>query len=816
MLFGNLLQDIRYALRQLRRAPSFVFTVTATLGLSVGVATAVFCVIDNVILRPLPYPNPERILSLETHSRSGYLQPHSWPSFQDERNQASAFAALAGYVDFFKATVETPDGSAVLLRTVNTTRNFFSVFEVNPLMGRTFLPDEEQTGKNDVAVLSYEVWQAYFGGDKNILNRAIKLDGRAYTVIGVMPAGFRFPLGAQNAIYTPLHIDVHPWMKPRGNHFLRTVARLKDGVTIQQAQADLSQVFNGLGRAYPDTDQGRTVQLAPLAQTVIGNSKGPLWTLLGAVLAVLAIGCVNVAGLLLARGAKREREMAMRTAIGAGRLRLLSQVLTEGLLYAVFGATLGALIASILLKLMRAFLIKALTRGAEVHMNWTVLAAAIGITVIVSLAASLYPALRLSSTEPTRVLKAGGIAGTERGQHRLRAGFVVTQVALTLVLLVVSGMLIRVVTRYRHADLGFDPAHILSVQLSYAPPRYEGRDVIADFYQPLLDRVSHLPGVRAAGIINILPIDNWGSNSDIHIAGQPPNPSDREMLSEERVVSPGYFDVFQIPLHSGRALSHDLDRADNSAPTLVVNEAFVKKFISTGLDPTAQRIEFGNDQTKWPRIVGVTGSIRQNIYEPPLAEHDSLMDELPLNERSNYLNGYSLVVRSDGAPQALIPAIRSALHEVDPTVPFEDPRTMTEVVSNVLVFERMESWLFGVFAGLALVLSLVGLYGLVSHEVEQATRDIGVRMALGATRQGILTMVLKRVAWMLGAGTVAGLALTLVARKLIGVVIYIDAQKEIGGFLLVALLLVVAGLVAALIPARRAASIEPMQALRAE
>jgi predicted permease len=815
-MLQNIIQDLSYALRQLRRSPGFTFIVVLTLALSVGAATAVFCVIDAVILRPLPYAQPERIVRINTFSRSHYSQPDSWPSFQDECAQVHAFAALAGYIDFFKATIETPDGGAVLLHTVNTTANFFSVFGVNPLIGRTFLPVEGQTGKNNVAVLSYDAWQRYFGGDRSIVNSAIKLDGRAYTVVGIMPAGFRFPLGRQDAIYTPVHTESHPWMQPRGNHWLQTVARLKDGVTLQQAQADLSHVFGDLGRAYPDTDEGRTAQLAALAEDVVGQSKGPLWTLLGAVLAVLAIGCVNVAGLLLARGVKREREMGMRAAIGAGRTRLLRQVLTEGLVLAVLGAAGGMFVAWATLGVMRAFLIHALSRGAEIRLNWAMLAAALAVSAAASILASLYPALRLSFVDPSRALKAGGSAGSGRGQHRLRARFVVTQIALTLVLVVVSGLLIRVVTRYRHADLGFDPAHILAVPLNYESSRYEDRDVIADFYQPLLDRVTHLPGVRAAGVINMLPIENWGSNSDVHIAGQPPNPPNREMLSEERVVSAGYYDVFQIPLHSGRALSPGLDRPANTSPTIVVNEAFVGKFIPNGLDPTMQRIEFGKDETKWPRIVGVTGSVRQDIYEPPLAEHDSLIDETPLSERSVYLNGFSLVVRSDGDPRALIPAIRSALHAVDPTAPFEEPRTMTDVLSETLVFQRMESWLFGIFGALALALALVGLYGLVSHEVEQSSRDIGVRMALGASRSRILTMVLKRVAWMLAAGVAAGLVLTFFARKLIGMIIYLDARRDAGSLLMVALLLVVAGILAALIPAARAASIEPMQALRAE
>jgi predicted permease len=808
------LQDLRYALRQLRRAPGFAFTVAITLALGIGVATAVFCVVDTVILRPLPYNDPDRIVDIETNSGHGYQQPASWPSYVDERAQTTAFAALAGYANYFTYTVETPSDGPVLLDSVRATDNFFQVFGVQPLLGRTFVAGEEQEGKNDVAVLSYDLWQRYFAGDRGVVNRAVKLDGRTFTVIGVMPAGFRFPLNLRNGIYTPMHLD-KPWMNGRGNHWLRTVARLKDGVSIQQAQADLTHVLNNLGKAYP-TDEGRTVHLMPLAQSVNERTKGPLWTLLGAVLAVLAIGCVNVAGLLLARGVKREREMAMRTAIGAGRARLVRQVLTEGMLLATLGAAGGVLLAWSMLSLMRAFLIHALARGADIHINRTVLAAAIAAAVVSSLAAALYPALRMASVDPNRALKAGGSAGAARGQHRLRSGFVVTQVALTLVLLVVSGMLIRMVMRYRQADLGFDPAHILSTDINLAPGRYQGRDEIADFYQPLFNRVAQIPGVRAVGVINILPIQNWGSNSDIHIAGQPPYPPNQEMLAEGRMVSRGYFDVFQIPLHRGRMLSASLDRPDNPSSAVVVNERFQSKFLPNGPDAVGQRMDDADKEANWTHIVGVTGNVRQNIFEPPLAERDWLIDAVPVAERAANLSGMSLVIRTEGDPLSVVSALRVAIHDIDPTVPFKTPVTMTDVLAETLVFERMEGWLFGIFAGLALALALVGLYGLVSHEVEQGARDIGVRMALGATRHRILGMVLRRVTWMLAAGTAVGLVLTLLARKLIGMVIYFNAEKEAGGFILLALLLVVAGLIAALIPAVRAASIEPMQALRTE
>jgi predicted permease len=812
---NTLLQDIRYTLRQLRRAPGFAFTVVLTLALSVGVATAVFCVIDNVILRPLPYAHPERIVSVDGRSQSGYTQPESWPSYQDERAQASSFQALAGYFRWRDVAMETPDGP-VVLQSVRTTDNFFDVFGVHPLLGRTFLPGEQEPGKNDLVVLSYETWQKHFNGASDVLEKPVRLDGRAYTIIGVMPAGFRFPLSTRDGVYTPLHLDAEPWMKNRGSHWLWTVARLKEGITIEQAQADLAHIFNDLGRAYADSDGGRTARLQMLSQNVNSQSRGPLWTLLGAVLAVLAIGCVNIAGLLLARGVKREREMAMRVAIGAGRTRLIRQVLTEGVMLALLGAAGGVLLASLMLDLMHTFLIKALARGADIHMNWKVLAAAIAVAVIASLAASLYPALRLSGIDPNRALKAGGSAGMQRGQYRLRSGFVVTQVALTLMLLVVAGMLIRVVTRYRHTDLGFDPAHILAVDLHIAPGRYDSRDVLANFYQPLLDRAALIPGVRAAGLIDMLPIESWGSNADVHIAGQPPYPPNQEMLAEYRMVTTGYFDVFNIPFHQGRRLSPQLDVSANKAPTVVVNDAFVRKFLPSGFGPATPHLDDHQKPEEKTAVVGVMGNVSQDIREPGLAEMDYLLDEIPAKDRPAALSTMVLVMRTDGDPKQIVSALRNALHEIDPTVPLADPRTMTEVIAETLVFERMESWLFGIFAGLALALALVGLYGLISHEVEQSTRDIGVRMALGASRPGILAMVLRRVAWMLGTGTIAGLVLTLLARKLIGVVIYFEPQKEAGGFLLVALLLVVAGLVAALIPARRAVSIEPMQALRAE
>jgi putative ABC transport system permease protein len=800
--------DWKYAWRQLRKSPGFAAAVVATLALSIGITAAIFSVLYAMMIRPLPYHDPDGIVVLAPRSPQGYTQPASYPEYLDWRRMNHGFVALAGYNGYQTVNFEGPAGP-VALHAVQGTDNFFEVFGVQPILGRTFAAGEDQDGKNDVVVLSYEVWRQFFGGDAGAVGRHVKMDGRTYTIIGVMPAGFRYPISRVNAVYTPMHMSQQQ-REGRGNHWLQTVARLKPAMSAKRAQGDMTAVLTDLGRTYPNS-KGRTMEVLPIATAILGKTTDSLRLLLWAVLALLAIGCVNVAGLMLARGVKREREMAVRAAIGADRLRIVRQILSEALLFAVFGAVGGVVLAYGLLRTIRLLLIAALSRGAEVELNMPVLLTAMAVSVLVAILAALAPGLRLSGIAPSMALRSGGSAGTSRNQHRLRAAFVITQVALALVLLVVSGLLMHTLGGLRNKELGFSPDNILTAEIDLSPGRYDGRDVMADFYQPLFDKIQAIPGVQAVGIIQVLPIQNWGWNSDIHVAGTPPAPPNVEQLAEFRIVSPGYFDVFEDRLVRGRLLSSGVD-TPTSKPAIVVNEAFVKKFIPAGRDPVGMQLD-DDDKTQ---IVGVVKNIRQNIYDAPLAEMDYISSQVPKAESLRTLGNMTLTIRTNVPPESIVPSLRRVWHEVDPTLPFRTPETMHTVIGDTLTFERMENWLFGTFAALAVLLAIAGLAGLIGHEVELATRDIGVRMALGATRARILTGIYRRVGGMLGMGVLIGLVLIWAARKYIASVIVIQGEQDALRIVALTAGMVGAGLLAALLPARRAAGVEPMEALRTE
>jgi putative ABC transport system permease protein len=804
-----LTQDLLYALRQIRKAPGFAFAVIAALALTVGLSTTVFSVLDAVFIRPLPYHDADRIFSLRTYSPQGYTQPASYPEFEDWRRESRSFSALAGYSSFKSVNAELPTG-AMSLRSVATSANFFDVFGVKPAIGRTFEPGEDEPGRNNVAVLSDEVWHSVFDGRRDAVGSKLKLDGRIYTVVGVMPPGFRFPISRTDAIYFPLNIP-EAQRKSRGSHWLPTVGRLAPGVSPQAAEQEFNSVLARLGEQYTFT-KGRRAKLVELAAFTVGNSKDALHLLFYAVLALAAIGCVNLAGLLFARGVRLEREVAVRAALGAGRWRLIRQLLTDSVLYSIAGGLLGIALAYGLLRATSVLLASALQRGAEAELNWGVLAVSLGAAGLISLLAGLLPAVRLSGASTVISLRAGGRGGMDRGQNRLRATFVSVQVALALVLLVTSALVFRALSRLQHAEFGFDPSHILTDEVDLSPAAFEHRDAMASFYTPLLERVRAIPGVRDAGLIQIVPVQNWGWNSDIHIVGQPPSAPNEERLAEFRLVTPGYFAVFGDKLVRGRLLDDKLD-TPTSAPVVVVNERFVERFIPPGTDPIGQAIQDGKSGIA---IVGVVRNLRQSIYDRPLAETDYPISQVPPDRTGLTLSTMQLVVSTSGPPEAITQDLRRTFTSMDKTLPFRTPETMEDVIAKALTLERLENWLFGCFAALALVLALIGLYGLVSHEVELSRRDIGIRVAIGATRGRIFALVYRRVGVMLAGGIVAGVLATWAARRLLDTVVKIQPEHDAAALLGLAGVFILVALLAALLPARRAATVDPITSLRAE
>lgn len=803
-------QDLRFALRQLRKSPGFTTVAVLTLALGIGAATAMFSVIYATVLRPLPFPEPDRIVFVETHAAAAYTQPSSWPGFEDERAQNQSFEYLAGFSQFAGVNLDT--GSQVVhLHNTSTTDHFFDVLGVKPLLGRTFLPGEEQDGRNSVAVLSYEVWQQNFGGNPSAVGSSVHIDGFPYTIVGVMPPGFRFPLGMPNLVYTPMRIPKE-LRTARGDHWLRVIGRLKPGLSAEQAQADMNHVLDNLGQAHPDSDKGRTARVMPLTMHVTGQEqRQALWFMAAGVLFVLLIACVDVAVMLLARGVGRQREMAIRTALGAGRVRIVRQILFENLVLGLISALVGLLIAWALTSGMSHFLTKSFERGGNIDLNWEVFLAAFAIAGLSSLIFGLIPAQKMSLADPNRSLKSGASAGTERGDYRLRSGFVIAEVALSLMLLVCTGLVLMQLWSMQHVDFGYTTDHLLTLEINASPGDYAGKDLDAALYRPLADKVRAIPGVTGVGYNRLIPLLDWGWNSGINMVGKPPDPPDHERLAEVRMVSPDWYQAMGLKLLRGRLFSPAVDKP-GTQDVVVVNQKFVDTFLP-GEEPIGQQIK---QDPKNLTIIGVVSNGRQSIEQGMLAEVDYPMSQVPLKDSADTLTPMALFVRSTVPPDTIVAQLRQALHEVAPTVPFETPETMDDVLADALVFNRMQGWLFSIFAAIALLLALIGIYGVLSQEVSLQTRDIGLRMALGASRPDIVRLVLSRAALLMSIGVAIGVVGSVVSRRLLAGVVPVQIGRDGMAIALLALGLSVVGIVAGLLPARRAASIEPMQALRNE
>ncbi len=801
-----ILQDIRYGIRSLARNPGFTVIALLTLALGIGANTAIFSVVNAVLIRPLPFADPERIVWLWDTIRPGSTAPTSLPEFLDWKEQNRSFEYLAAFqsgnvfLDAGDGTEDVPVGIV--------TPQMFSLFRVNPIIGRTFTDEETLPGRFRVAVLGHSLWQTRFGSDPNVLGRTIQLNGRAYTIIGVMSAGFSFPERAM--LWRPLPID--PTALDRGPHYLRVVGRLKAGVTHDQAQAEMSALAARLSQQHPEKTSGHGVKLDSLTDVLVGDIGQALFVLLGAVGFVLLIACANMANLMLARIGGRQREIAVRTALGASRLRIVRQLLTESLMIAIAGGGAGLLLAIWAVNWLVSLGPETIPRVHEISVDTRVA----GFTLLVSVATGvlfgLAPALQISKPALTDALKESGRTTAGLRKNRLRSALVVSEVALSLVLLVGAGLLIRSFAKLNQIDPGFNADRVLTLGVSLLPNKYPTDEHVATFYSQILERSATLPGVISAAATSELPFSGNNTSDYFTIEGRPPIAKESEPLTEYRVVTPRYFQSMGIPLLAGRDFSEtDTKRSPN---VVVINDEFVRRHF--GLEnPLGHRLKLQGQARDPLLIVGVVGNVRHfGLDEQPTVEAyvPFLQDPLSLNYRS-----MTIVARTKSEdPGAVAGSLRAALTSMDKSLPVYAVKPMTEYVGDSLARRRFNMVLLTAFSGVALVLAAVGIYGVISYGVIQRTHELGIRMALGAQRSDVLKLVVRQAMILALAGVVIGLLAAWALTRLIKSLLFNVSVTDPLTFAVIAVLMILIALLACLIPARRATKVDPLVALSYE
>jgi len=801
-----ILKDIRYGIRSLARHPGFTAVALLTLALGIGANTAIFSVVNAVLLRPLPYADPERIVWLWDTIPQLPTAPTSLPEFLDWKQQNRSFEHLAAFqtgnmfIDSGDGTEDVPVGLV--------TPEMFSLFHVNPIIGRTFTDEETLPGRFRVAVLSHSTWQSRFGSDPNILGRTIQLNARPYTIIGVMTAGFSFPDRAK--LWIPLRID--PANLDRGPHYLNVVGRLKTDVTRTQAQADMSALAARLSKQYPEKTSGHGVKIVGLTDVVVGDIGLALFVLLGAVGFVLLIACANLANLMLARIGGREREIAVRTALGASRLRIVRQLLTESLLLAVAGGGVGLLLAIWAVRWLVSMSPDTIPRVNEISVDLRVA----GFTLLASVATGVLfgvvPAWQASRTEFTDALKESGRTTAGVRKQRLRSALVVSEVALSLVLLVGAGLLIRSFAKLNQVDPGFNPEKVLTMGVSLLPNNYPEDQQVATFYSQILERSATVPGVISVSATAGLPLSGSDTTDNFTIEGRPAIAKEAEPLTEYWVVTPRYFQSMGIALLAGRDFS-DTD-TKQSPNVVVINDEFRRRHF--GLEnPLGHRLRLQGQERDPLLIVGVVSNSR-NIgldEDPRVAAYVPFLQD-PLSK--NLARSLTIVARTKLDPGAVTGSLRALVTSMDKSVPVYSVKPMTEYLRDSLSRRRFSMVLLSTFSGVALVLAALGIYGVISYGVIQRTHEMGIRMALGAQRSDVLKLVLRQAMIVVligvGIGLLGSWALTRLMKSLLFNVSVTDPLTFAG----IAVLMILIALLACLIPATRATKVDPLVALRYE
>ena len=803
------LQDVRHGARSLLQRPGFTLVAVLTLALGIGASTAIFTVVDAVLLRPLPYDDPERLVILWLDNRVQGVDDDvtSYPNYEDWRDEGKSFASMAAYVQ--PQLNLTGGGSGEgrepeRVRGARVTASFFPTLGVDPAFGRAFRVEEEQRGQNQVAILGHDLWQRRFGGDQGVLGRTIELDGSAVTVVGVMRAGFAYPNGAE--VWTPLAPD-DMLRTARGLLWLRVIGRLAPGAALERASAEMATVAARLESQYPETNTGHGVRLQPLNDAVVGGQvRRSLVVLLAAVGCLLLIACVNVANLLLARATVRAREVAVRTALGAGRGRLIRQLLVESLLLGLLGGAAGALLAVWGVRALIALGPADFPRRAEIAVDGTALAFAFALALATGLLFGLVPALHASRPDFGTLLKDGEKGSAGRGGPA-RSLLVVAEVAIAVVLLVGAGLLAESFRRLRTADTGLRTQGALAVRLDLPRGLYSDPTAIAAFSRALLERVRALPGVESVQTVNALFPGEGFQSSDFTIEGRPPAAAGQRVEVTMSTASPGFFRGLGIPLRAGR----ELTAADgpDAPPVVVISEEVARRWWP-GESPLGRRIRFGGSdagEVPWMEIVGVVGDVQVPGVEVqrPATYQSSLQ---------NPSRSFLLVVRTAGDPLALARPVREAVWAVDPRQAVSQIDTLDNLLAVQVAKQRWSALLLGLFAGVALVLALVGIYGVLSYSVQQSTREIGIRMALGARRETVVRMVVARAARLALAGVAVGLALAWFATRALASLLHEVSATDPATFAAMAVLLLGAALLAGYLPARRATAVDPVTALR--
>jgi predicted permease len=799
-------RDLRFALRRLARAPGFAAAAIVCLALGIGANTAIFSVVHAVLLRPLPYGQPERLVGLWESSRFRESERNSVSpaNYRDWQAASTSFSGMAAVSDGSASL--TGGGQPVEVSVQGATAGLFEVLGTPAAIGRSFLPADDTPGASDVALLSDGLWQRRFSGDPAIVGGSIQLDGRAVTVIGVMPP--RTESVGRNPrpdLWVPLRLDPARDYRATSGRYLQAVGRLVPGVSAERAQADLATIAARLESEYPDFNSGWSVNVVPLTEQVVGSVRRPLTLLGGVVLLVLLIACGNVANLMLAQATARRRELAVHAALGASALALGRRLLAESLVIALAGGALGVLLAWWCTDALAA-LASGLPRTHEIGIDGTALA----FTLLVSLAAGvgfgLVPALHAARGDLHGDLKDGARSSGGRGS-RTRSLLVGAQVAGSLVLLVGAALLLKSFARLQQVDLGYDPEHVLTARVALTGERYREEDRQVAFFEELIRRVEALPGVRAVGAINWLPLSGQRSATRMTIEGEPPTAPGQEPGADVRAVDPGFFAAMDIPVVRGRGIEA-ADRA-GGARSVVVSRSFAARYLA-GRDPIGRRIHMEWGDTLVGTVVGVVGDLRHTGV-------DSLPEPTVYWALPQFPHSFmTLVVRTEGAPQRLASALVAQVRALDPNQPVAELKTYDEWLGGAVARRRFTLLLLGGFAGLALVLTAIGLYGTTAYGVVQRTRELGIRSALGARRADLLWGVLRQGITVVALGVAVGLGLALLLSRLLSSLLFEVSATDPGVFVAITLLLLLVSAAAGLLPARRATRVDPMIAIRAE